>query len=304
MRDKLAAERLDWAAKIKDFERIIAMEDAFRKRLRVAVRSEVDARRVALREQRTLGRKFQQTVPEIERSNRAFAGMSRERMEALLGARLIEREAYLTGNHQLSELALSNLGLSERSVYASQKEAELKRGMDAFSGIEVDQSAAGTAGANPTKADLESVATYETVQILHDLDRSVIDAARASDGIETARASIAALDETLARSDRLIKGLKDSPYVNAWEHNLTVAFVPYENLPNVMNSGAVYSCALGPIWCKKIGRIARVLNGEVVAKHPIRNVELRGVMVELEVAGESSAIQHTVLHAGRPPLFL
>jgi hypothetical protein len=63
----------------------------------------------------------------------------------------------------------------------------------------------------------------------------------------------------------------------------------------------LYACRFGLVGCKRVGKLAEPLDGEVVTKHPLHNEILRGVMVELDLTDARWARQK-VLFAGKPPL--
>jgi hypothetical protein len=79
--------------------------------------------------------------------------------------------------------------------------------------------------------------------------------------------------------------------------------VPYENLGGVRPGAQLYGCALMLLWCRPVGEVTQVLEGEVSLRHPVRQQMLRGVMVELSL-GERQWAQEQLLHVGRPPLLL
>jgi hypothetical protein len=105
------------------------------------------------------------------------------------------------------------------------------------------------------------------------------------------------------RYETLIASLRASPYLKAIEKNLTVAFVPYENLPHAQQGTPLYACAARLFWCREVGVIGKLLEGEVSLKHPIRQYMLRGVMVELQLSDEPAA-REDLLHLSRPPMLL
>ena len=102
---------------------------------------------------------------------------------------------------------------------------------------------------------------------------------------------------------QLLKAIEESPYLRAISRNVTVAFVPYENLDNAAPGTPLFGCSLGLLWCHEVGTVREVLEGEVVMKHPIRHTMLRGVMVELKLRDERWARDELLL-LGRPPLLL
>jgi len=61
------------------------------------------------------------------------------------------------------------------------------------------------------------------------------------------------------------------------------ALEPYENLDGVTNGTALYGCRLAMVGCHQVGTVIEVLPGEVTFKHPHRDSDVRGQMVELRM---------------------
>ncbi|MEM1348335.1 MAG: hypothetical protein AAGI01_07270, partial [Myxococcota bacterium] len=63
------------------------------------------------------------------------------------------------------------------------------------------------------------------------------------------------LGASIARYDKLIRELSETPYLRALEREVTVTFSPYENLDNMIPGAPVYGCNLYIVGCKKVGQV-------------------------------------------------
>lgn len=291
-RDKLLSERRDLQARLADAARIAEAEGAFQKRFKAALAEQRAAQEQALRRLASLHREYRQSRQEISLSNRAFAGLARERTDALYGARLVDQEAHLTTQHLLAQMAQTNLALSQSSVELDTRVEALKRELRGLEAAWAGLSGQDARGRTPDVLLLEREYT-----------RSALELARAEDSRKALREDLNTLDGAIARYEQLLAGIQGSPYLRAIAGNLTVAFVPYENLENARPGTALYACAAKLVWCRQVGVVGKVLEGEVSVKHPIRQHFLRGVMVELQLE-EGDAAREQLLHLGRPPLLL
>ncbi len=101
--------------------------------------------------------------------------------------------------------------------------------------------------------------------------------------------------------DAVVGRLAQSPYLKAIENKVTLAFVSNQNLRNVKLGSPLYGCAWGLVWCKKVGTVKAVLDGEVQDIHPHDESIQRGLMVEVDVTEWGA--NETVLFAGSKPLW-
>jgi hypothetical protein len=101
--------------------------------------------------------------------------------------------------------------------------------------------------------------------------------------------------------DAVVNRLAQSPYLKAIENKVTLAFVPNQNLRNLKIGAPLYGCTWGLVWCRKVGTVKAVLEGEVQDIHPHDESVQRGLMVEVDVTdwGASEA----VLFVGSRPLW-
>ena len=296
LRDKLMADRLDMMARLNDSNRIVATEEAFQHSFALAMQADLADRKAELAKFQGLIGTYNSTQSEVFRSSEAFSGMSRGRMQELMSAHVIDQDAFLQGQYQLAQMAGSNLGLAVKNAEIDSRVTDLKRQVSSL-----DATIQGI-GNDKDKAK-DAAFSYEILRIKHEFDKSVLDAKKAEDQADGYKQAIVSIDNTLSRYDRILKNIQDSPYMKAAEHNLTVAFVPYDNIGNVEKGKTVYGCSLGLFWCHKIGTIAELLTGEVMGKHPLHNQEIRGVFVEMQLEDPKWA-EETVLHVGHAPLLI
>ncbi|HET9625467.1 MAG TPA: hypothetical protein VFP84_29065 [Kofleriaceae bacterium] len=101
--------------------------------------------------------------------------------------------------------------------------------------------------------------------------------------------------------DAVVNRLAQSPYLKAIENKVTLAFVANQNLKNVKIGSPLYGCVWGLAWCKKVGTVKAVLDGETQDIHPHDESIQRGLMVEVDVSEWGAS--ETVLFAGGKPLW-
>lgn len=288
LRQKLVVQGYDLKARLLGAARTIEVENRFQGRFDSAVQGDVEARRAELKRLRDLFADYGDAKQEILKSSQAYAGLSRERSEEMMKAHLLQEDNYLTTNYELSQIAHSNLTLAQSEVSLSSRADELEHEIRAM-----ENAHRRTSGASPL--------SYELLRMEQEYYRSMLEAAKARDEQEAVEQSLAAIDESIRRYDHMLKSIQDSPYLQAVEHHLSVAFLPYENEHDVEKGSRLYACRFGLIGCSLVGRLGQTLDGEVNNKHPLHNQVLRGVMVELDLTNPSWARQK-VLFANRPPL--
>lgn len=111
------------------------------------------------------------------------------------------------------------------------------------------------------------------------------------------------MDVSIGRFQSLVKSIDDSPYLRALDHHVAIAFVPYDNVCSAKPGANVYACRANFVICRKVGHVVDVVGGEVTSKHPTQSIEVRGVLVEMDLV-DFQAAESAVLHLGRAPLFL
>jgi hypothetical protein len=288
-RDKLRADRAELVARLHDSERIITVQQQFQEGCGRAVQADRRARADELAKLNSLTHSYVHAKSEIEVSNEAYSRLSRQRGQDLAAANLIAEEAQINSDYQLAQIAHANLTLEEKGVELDTKTALLHR----------EEQALANALAPRIDADL----SYDALRIRQEYQRSVLEMRRAQEDHEAIARGIAALDSVIARYDHILGTIQKSPFLRAIDRRVTVAFVPYTNLPGLGQGEPLFGCRLQVLACAAMGKVVEVLPGEVVVKHPLHNTLLRGQMVQIELSNGSAAEQ-PVLFAGRPPLFL
>jgi hypothetical protein len=288
-RDRLLAERGELLANLHDNERIVVVQRQFQEGCNRAVQADRRARAAELAKLNSLAQQYLHTKTAIETSNEAYSQLSRQRGQDLAAAHLIDKDAQINGDYQLAQIAHLNLTLDEKEVELDTRTAVLRREEQALA-----------AALAPRTGDQLS---YDALRIRQEYQRSQLDAARARENREAIARGIAALDAAIARYDHILGTIQKSPYLRAMERNVTVAFVPYTNLPGLSRGQSLFGCRLRVLLCAAMGKVVDILPGEVAVKHPLHNTLLRGQMVQIELEKESAAEQ-PVLFAGRPPLLL
>jgi hypothetical protein len=280
LRDQVALE-------LQHTERFIASQQEFQAEFVKAVKADLAERKTTLRRLKSLASGYAGERSRIRKSNREFAKQSKAQMHKEYAARLIDRSEYLQGAFQLGQIATSSLSLAERQVEFETRASEIDGEARALEAI-LTQKAAGDEGS----------LSYDVLKVKQEYDSSRLETQKAIE-------SRAALKESLARYDAILDSIKRSPFLRAADHSADVAFVPYSNLDDVKVGSPVYACALEMIICHEVGSVRELLPGEVTYKHPFREKDLRGQMVDLKLDDdERDAVAKSVLFVGgRPMLF-
>jgi tetratricopeptide (TPR) repeat protein len=292
-KDQVAATRRDLYSKLLDAQATLRMEQQFQDQFREAMKADIADRKSELAKFQGAAGQYYQAKGQIDQSNQAYSALSKERMDELQKAHLIDQDGIINGNYQLAQIATTNVSLAERNVELDTKISEIRREIDSLNNA-VNESNGGAKG---------GVFAYSILKEKRDYDQSLVNAEKAKADSDALSASISAIDETTSRYDDLIGAIQNSPYIKALTHDMNVAFVPYENAKNVHKGDPIYGCKAGILWCKKVGKVGEILDGEVLGKHPLHNQDIRGEFVQMELDDPTWA-RETVLHVGRAPLFI
>jgi hypothetical protein len=293
LREKVAAERFELAARRSDLQRTELALRGFQGNYRHALQADLAAKEKALASLQGLLAEYHQGKTRITEESQAYTAVSRERMRELAQAHLLETDGWIAGNIQLSQIEHGNLSLAEREVTLANQCDALLREVQALKAVLRDEGAAAVdAGA----------LSYDSLRLQQEYAKAVLEQAKAGDMAQAIGHSITAVDGALARYDQVLKGIRESPYMRASEHSVTVGGVPYENARSAGPGTPLYACRLGILVCRKVGEVVASIDGEVPVKHPLHSQLLRGQLVELALT-EGEAVRHRVLFARHPPLF-
>ncbi len=275
VRDRVVAE-------LNHADRYIAVQQTYQAEFAAAIRSDLTGRKAALSRARELAKGYAGARDRVRRSNQAFAAASQRKMSEEYAAGLIDRGDMLSGKFQLAQITSSNLTLAERQSEYESRAAALEAEAQALDGI-VDQKGGASA------------LSYDVLKIKQEYELSRLESQKAIESRE-------ALKSSLVRQDKIVDGLKQSPYLRAVAGDANVAFVPYGNMDDVKPGAALYGCALEMIFCRRVGKIVEVLQGEVTFKHPHREKALRGRLIVVDLKDRSAAEDDVLFVGGRPLL--
>ena len=275
IRDRVLAE-------LNHADRNIAVQQAYQAEFAAAIRADLEGREAALERARELARGYAGARAQVRRSNQAFANASRRRMSEEYAAGLIDRGQMLSGKFQLAQIASSNMSLAERQAEYENRATALEAEAQALAAI-LDRQG-GT-----------SALSYDVLKIKQEYEQSRLESQKAIEHREALRAS-------LARQEKIVEGLQQSPYLRAAAGDGSVAFVPYGNLDDVRPGAPLYACALEMLFCRKVGKVVEIMPGEVSFKHPHREKVLRGQMLVVDLSDKSAARDDVLFVGGRPLL--
>jgi len=271
-RDKIVAD-------MHDAERTIARENVFARDFARSITVERSNRWRASGKLRALASNALASRNQIRLANEDFARTSSEKLHLDYDRHLVDQRAMMGGTFQLAQISSELLSLSERQAGLERQASEL-----AQQGRSLDH----------VLAHDQRALSYDVLAIKRGLDASGLELARAIDTKVTLAAS-------LVRQDAIISALESSSYLRALNDGAMVALVPYGNLAQTTPGTRLYACKLAMVWCRDIGSIIQVLPGEVAFKHPKRDTQMRGRLVELRL-DDAEAGRNEVLFAARPPL--
>ncbi|MDB4941438.1 MAG: hypothetical protein JWP97_972 [Labilithrix sp.] len=99
--------------------------------------------------------------------------------------------------------------------------------------------------------------------------------------------------ESLDRMEEIFKQLRARPVYKAIEAQTDIAFVPYTQMAGLKAGDALISCKWILFSCQNVGRIAEVVNGEVVANDPWSDIS-RGQYVILNLTDREAAKEKVI----------
>lgn len=269
--------------------------------LRSAVKSELEGRRSELAKVNNLMGDFHKSGKLSEEALKNYKDLSYEQLAEEYKANLIDRQAFVDGTYSLTQVDNARLNREARKIQAAARREQLTREVAALESVleEPEQ------GELPTEVPAEpsTPLTFEVLAMLRDYRASSLEASKLRAEHASVDERIAMLDASIARYEKMEAEIKSSPYLRAMDAKVTIAFVPYENLEGAQAGSKVYGCSLGLVWCRQVGVIEQVLEGEVTASHPLYSEQVRGQMVELKLDDPTWA-EKKALFTGSAPFFI
>jgi len=279
-RDRLANE-------LNHARRTIAAQQMFQAEFGRAIKSDLEGRKLALGRVRELAVSAANTRAAILSANDAFASSSRQTMVAEYAAGLIDRHTLLSDKFQLAQISTSNLALTERQATFETRAQELEAQARSLDAILANATATG-----------DTALSYDVLRIKQEYGASRLDLARSIELRDT-------LEVSVERQDEVLSSLQHSAYLRALHDHAMIVSVPYRNLSRVSSGAPLYGCRLAMILCRHVGTVIEILPGEVKFRHPYREAELRGQMVEVTLDAEDAeaAADEVLFVGGKPVLF-
>lgn len=148
------------------------------------------------------------------------------------------------------------------------------------------------------KANLDAPSS----RVVRDLLRVNTDLKRSREQVSLAERQIKELNTQIASLKPLVESMQKSPFAQASQKRIPMAFVPFSNLKDLQKGAPVYSCLLYFVICKSVGTVGDVLADEVTWPHPMFSAQVRGLFVRLELQDPRDS-QQSLLFLNRPPLF-
>jgi hypothetical protein len=287
-RDRLVGERRDLQTRLDEAQRVLAQQRTFQQQFRNALYSERAMRSHELSLLLAVRAKYVAAQDDVVAANQAYAGLARTREETLFAAHLVDRERYLTTNHQLAQMSETDLSLAQKGIDIESRIARLRRDLRSIAVM--------SGGANA-----DSSLSIDLLKLEQEYVHSTSEIAKATVVRDNLAEQLRITTSSLERFERLVAALRNSPYLRAMEDHVTVAFVPYDNLQHTYEGTPLYRCLVGIFACKRVGVTGQLLDGEVTEQHPIRNNVLRGAMVEIRL-DDGAGAREKLLHVGHPPL--
>jgi hypothetical protein len=281
-RDGVATQRLQLLSQLEDARRVQASEQQFQAAFQESMAAEAADRGSQLAQLQHLLGALQRTRAEVAATSKDYSAVSKDALKDEYAAGLIGKDEATRGGYELAQMQTANVALHEKHVEIDGRIIELQRAVSALK-------------------NRKGAASYEVLHMRHEYEQSLLASQKAAGDADAIAKSVAMLDATMAGYDAQIARIARAPYVMAADKSMPTAFVPYDNIGAAKVDDAVFACAAGPLFCKRVGRVAEVLDGEVIEKHPLHNRELRGVLVRLAL-DDATAVQHPVLHLHRKPL--
>jgi hypothetical protein len=259
--------------------RLRTLEDVYSKAIRWSTSDRDDQRGALLGQKALLERQRELTVEAIDREKTAL-----ERAKHNLAAGAITATELDAAQ---DALARTQLARSEKELEYIKVDAALEEASRAASalGAAARPPSAGRRGESHASPD---VVRLDEVRINLELQIARLDAER-----RAVEARERAARESLKNMDDLEAELDSTPLFLAAQRDIDLAFVPYAHLKGVQAGDGVYTCRWFLFGCRDVGRIRRILPGEVVTDDPWGSVA-RGHYVELEMTDGAAMTERTL----------
>jgi hypothetical protein len=120
--------------------------------------------------------------------------------------------------------------------------------------------------------------------------------------VAVARQQAASDQQQIERIKAAVAVATDTPYFTSASGGTQVylAFVPYDNEKHVAVGDPLYDCYLDFIGCRYVGTVKHVYKNEEKVNNPIFHTEMRGYVVQLDLADTNVVRSKTLFVGGKP----
>jgi len=139
-----------------------------------------------------------------------------------------------------------------------------------------------------------------TARVVRSMMETQLAIKRAQAEITVLEGSLKHLDGQIGLYTSVVKNMALSPFVEAANTPVPMAFLPHSNRGQLAKDSPVYACRFYFFWCHKVGNVRTHHPDEVAGSHPFFNHSLRGSYLEIATK-EISAAEKPLLFLGRPP---
>ncbi len=295
-REQLQAEKLGMQAQLEQIDRTIAVQQEMLGLYQASIEAEVRARRAERDALRSLYGEYLEAKPAVEETSAAMAAMTERNIESELEAGLISEESYLRGKSLASSSMAGWVRYAQKEVELQTRIAELDREVAALDALLAEMDGAGSIGD-------DTALSVHALSLMGDYNKTRLEVANLEAQRRPIERQIAAIDNSTEDYDHILATIERSPYYQALDEEVTVAFVPYDNLHGMEVGDPVYGCALELLWCKQVGTVSEILDSEIQIKHPVFKTDMRGLMLEIDLDDERWG-EEKALHVNSKPLFI
>ncbi len=295
-REQLHVERMSLEAELAIIEESTVVGNQMLERYEAAIDVELNARQHERGALKSLYGEYVAARPAMEENTALMAEMTERNVEEELAAGLISEESYIRGKSLVSSNLASWVSYAQKEVEFDTKMGALDREVDALAAVRDELDGQIAAGDN-------AALSVDVLSLLKDYNRTRLEVMGQESKRIPIQRQMAAIDSSIEDYEAIRETIEQSPYYYALHEDVTVAFVPYDNLHNMEVGDRVYGCTLELVWCREVGTISQVLDGEVQTRHPLFKTEMRGLMVHIELDDEKWS-EEKALHANGRPLFI
>jgi len=295
-REQLEAERLAFETQVGTVERNIAANKLLLTRYDTALTASLGAKGRELEKLEEVFKGYQATQSIINDSTAQIIKLTARNSEEELQAKLISEETYVRGKSLVSNNLANQLSYAQREVEFETRLEALRREVGAMRGALAEMR-------GESVEENVSAQSMDVLLRMRDFHRARLELEDLKAQRLPLQRKLQAIDTSMAEHDEILATIQNSAYYLAMHEQITVAFVPYENLHNVAPGVDVYGCKLELIWCTQVGKVVRILDGEVATRHPLFNRERRGLIVQIKLDDPEWA-ELKSLHAASKPFLI